>query len=66
MKVGDLVRYIAPTGLEGVSYPRRTSGSLGVVVMAIRGTAGYRKVIWNNGEWSTLEEKYLEIVNESR
>jgi len=65
VKVGDLVRYVAPTGLES-GWTRRTSGSLGVVVMAIRGTAGYRKVIWNDGGWSTLEEKYLEIVSESR
>ena len=63
MKIGDLVRYIAPTGLER-PLTRRTSGSLGVVVMAIRGTAGFCKVIWNDGGWSALEEKYLEIVNE--
>ena len=66
MKVGDLVRYIAPTGLESVWARRGGVGALGVGVMVIRGTAGFRKVIWNNGEWSTLEEKYLEKVNESR
>ncbi len=66
MKVGDLVRYINPPGWALPFGTRRTSGSLGVIVMAIRGTAGYRKVIWNDGGWSTLEEKYLEIVSESR
>ncbi len=63
MKIGDLVRYVPQQ-----PWPRKSATDLGVVVRVIPGTAGFCKVIWfgPGAEWSTLEEKYLEVVNESR
>ena len=61
MKIGDLVKYVPQQ-----PWPRLTARGAGVVVAVILGMTDYYKVIWfgKGSEWSILEEKYLEAVNE--
>ena len=52
MQVGDLVKY------NDDRYPQWSS-LVGIVARQIAGTAEYQRVIWNNGQESTLPKKYL-------
>lgn len=60
MKIGDLVKYVPQQ-----PWPRPRLAA-GVVVAVILGMTDYYKVIWfgKGSEWSILEEKYLEAVND--
>jgi hypothetical protein len=52
MKIGDLVKYNDPR------YPEWSS-LVGIIANQIAGTAEYQRVIWSNGQSSTLPKKYL-------
>ena len=56
MQVGDLVKYNDPR------YPEWSS-LIGIIARQIPGTAEYQRVIWNNGQESTLPKKYLRRID---
>ncbi len=56
MQVGDLVKYVDPR------YPEWSS-LVGIIARQIAGTAEYQRVIWSNGQSSTLPKKYLRRID---
>ena len=64
MKIGDLVKYSAPSGFKFESW-------LGIIIRELPGNAYYKTVQWVNSETGRLETsshkpKDLRIVNENR
>ena len=64
MKIGDLVKWNAPSGFKFESW-------LGIIVRELPGTAYYKTVRWVDTETGRLETsshkaKDLEVINENR
>ena len=56
MKIGDLVKY------NDDRYPEWSS-LIGVIVNQLLGTAEYQRVIWSNGQKSTLKKSQLRRID---
>ncbi len=61
MKVGDLVKYVSPSGRWDNDW-----NEVGIVIKCIPGIANYTLVRWSKSEPSTLPARNLEVISERR
>ena len=61
MKVGDLVKYVSPSGRWDNDWNEG-----GIVIKCIPGIANYTLVRWSKSEPSTLPARNLEVISERR
>jgi len=61
MQVGDLVKYVSPSGRWDNDW-----NEVGIVIKCIPGIANYTLVRWSKSEPSTLPARNLEVISESR
>ena len=61
MKVGDLVKYVSPSGRWDHDW-----NEVGIVIKCIPGIANYTLVRWSKSEPSTLPARNLEVISERR
>ncbi len=61
MQVGDLVKYVSPSGRWDNDW-----NEVGIVIKCIPGIANYTLVRWGKSEPSTLPARNLEVISERR
>jgi len=61
MQVGDLVKYVSPSGRWDNDW-----NEVGIVIKCIPGIANYTLVRWSKSEPSTLPARNLEVISENR
>jgi hypothetical protein len=61
MQVGDLVKYVSPSGRWDNDW-----NEVGIVIKCIPGIANYTLVRWSKSEPSTLPARNLEVISERR